>query len=92
MVAESPHVLRQFFDAEGRLKQIPVKRAKLLVVLAHLAAAFEPGRRYPERTVNEIIKRFHPDFCTLRRDLVDFRFLGREGGEYWLLDSPPMES
>jgi hypothetical protein len=92
MVAEDQNILRHFLDAAGRLKQIPVKRAKLLVVLAHLAAAFEPGRRYPERAVNEILKRFHPDFCTLRRDLVDFQFLGREGGEYWLLTPPPQES
>jgi hypothetical protein len=76
-------VVRNFLDAEGRLKQIPVKQAKLQIVLAHLAAQFEPGRRYRESEVNEVLKRFHEDFCTLRRNLVDYRHLDRANGEYW---------
>ena len=78
-------VMRNFTDAEGRLKQIPVKQAKLQVVLAHLATQFEPGVRYPERAVDETLKRFHEDFCTLRRKLVDYRYLGRADGDYWRL-------
>ncbi|MDF2630108.1 MAG: hypothetical protein K0R39_3939 [Symbiobacteriaceae bacterium] len=78
-------VMRNFIDADGRLRQIPVKQAKLQVVLAHLAAQFEPGVRYPERQVNETLKRFHEDFCTLRRNLVDYRYLGRADGDYWRL-------
>lgn len=76
-------VIRNFLDKEGRLKQIPVKQGKLQILLAHLAAQFEPGRRYPESAVNETLKRFHGDFCTLRRNLVDYRFLQRANGEYW---------
>lgn len=78
-------VIRSFIDAQGRLKQIPVKQGKLQIVLAHLAAQFAPGQRYPESAVNETLKRFHEDFCTLRRNLVDYRFLSRENGEYWRL-------
>ncbi|HYF77984.1 MAG TPA: DUF2087 domain-containing protein [Symbiobacteriaceae bacterium] len=76
-------VVRNFLDTEGRLKQIPVKQAKLQIVLAHLAEQFEPNRRYPESEVNEVLKRFHEDFCTLRRNLVDYRLLDRANGEYW---------
>lgn len=78
-------VIRNFLDAEGRLKQIPVRQTKLQIVLAHLASQFERGRRYPESAVNETLKQFHEDFCTLRRNLVDYRFLGRADGEYWRL-------
>ena len=36
-----------------------------------------------EREVNIIIADFHDDFCTLRRDMVGARLLGRNGMEYW---------
>ena len=61
----------------------PSKHAKLLVVLDHLAQAFEPGRRYPEPEVNEVLERFHPDYAALRRYLVEDQFLTREDGVYW---------
>lgn len=76
-------VLERFLDTEGRLHTIPVKRAKLLVVLDHLAQSFEPGEVYPEPEVNELLRRFHPDVATLRRHLVDHQFLSRRAGSYW---------
>lgn len=85
---DSEKVIRNFITPEGRLKQIPVKQPKLKIVLAHLAEQFEPGRRYPEAEVNEVLKRFHEDFCTLRRNLVDYRLLERAGGEYWRVQAP----
>ena len=42
-----------------------------------MAQAFEPGRRYPERVVNEILKPLFDDYCALRRYLVDEDFLSR---------------
>jgi hypothetical protein len=81
-------VLRSFFDDEGRLKSMPTKPAKLLIVLDRLAAAFVPGQRYPEKAVNELLLRVHPDYCTLRRSLVDSRRLNRDGGVYWRPETP----
>jgi len=75
-------VLGNFFDGE-RLKEIPANHKQRRVVLDWLAKRFEPDRRYPEREVNEIIKRHHPDFATLRRTLVDYRYMTREDGVYW---------
>jgi hypothetical protein len=79
-------VLRDFFDGE-RLKEIPAARKKRYVVLRWLADRFEPERRYPEREVNEILRRHHPDVATLRRELVSelYGFLRREDGVYWRL-------
>lgn len=74
-------VLGRFFDGE-RLKEIPTDRQKRLVVLAWLAGQFDEGQEYPERDVNEIIKRHHPDASALRRYLIDFRFMQRENGIY----------
>lgn len=76
-------VLANFLAADGSLRTIPTKRAKLLVVLDHLAQSFELGRVYPEQEVNEVLKRFHPDCAALRRYLVEDGFLTREDGFYW---------
>jgi len=49
-----------------------------------VAQAFEPGRRYPESVVDEILKAVFDDHCTLRRYLVDEAFLSRTAdGVYW---------
>jgi hypothetical protein len=75
-------ILRSFVT-DGRLVQIPAVRSKRLVVLDRLAADFEPGRRYDEREVNDVLRRWHDDVATLRRYLVDESFLSRDHGEYW---------
>jgi predicted transcriptional regulator len=75
-------VLRDFFEGE-RLKEIPASRKKRLVILNWLAKRFAPGVRYPEREVNQIITRHHPDAATLRRELIGYQLLTREGGVYW---------
>jgi hypothetical protein len=69
-------VLRRFIS-KGRLLAIPAARGKRLVVLDHLAGLFEPGRRYPEPEVNQLLGRYHPDYAMLRRYLVDDGFLAR---------------
>lgn len=71
-------VLEAFFE-RGRLRQLPAQRKKRLVVLAALAADFEPGRDYAEAEVNAVITDRFADYCTVRRELVDERLLGRDG-------------
>jgi hypothetical protein len=78
-------VLSSFFDGE-RLKEIPANLRKRHVILAWLVERFERDTRYPEREVNEIIKRHHPDAAALRRELVDHRYMQREKGVYWRID------
>ena len=68
---------------DGRIVQIPRRLAPRRVILDLLAQQFEPGVRYPERTVNEVLARFHPDTAALRRYLVDEEFMERGGGLYW---------
>lgn len=67
----------------GRLEQMPAKRSRRLVVLDHLARMFEPGHRYPEREVNDMLRTVWPDHAALRRYLVDEGFLDRADGVYW---------
>lgn len=77
-------IIRDYTFA-GRLKQIP-KFNKLMPVLKWLALQFEQGVIYSEKDVNDIILKFHNDYATLRRHLVDHGFLRREraGTKYWL--------
>lgn len=86
-------LIRAFVGADGRLTQWPSKRKKQLATLCYLAQAFEPGRRYTESEVNDIIdlKTCFHDPATLRRDLYDMGFLCREkdGSAYWCSDTPP---
>jgi len=81
-------VLETFMSSEGRLLQFPAQQKKEEAVLRYVARAFEPGRRYPEREVNEILSQFHEDTARLRRNLVVFGFMDRQGGggDYWRVE------
>jgi hypothetical protein len=75
-------VLGRFFRGR-RLVEVPAQRGKRVVVLERLALEFEPGVRYEEGEVNALLERFHDDYATLRRLLVDEGFLDRDHGVYW---------
>lgn len=81
-------VLRTYFDGDT-LKSIPSMRKKRDVVLKWLVNRFEPGVRYPEAKVNEILKRHHPDTATLRREFIMTRMMERKKGLYWRTEGPP---
>jgi len=78
-------VIADYTLADGCLKTIPAQRKKLEAILRYVLKAFEPGRRYSEKEVNEILGRFHADVASLRRELVGYGLMEREGGggEYW---------
>jgi hypothetical protein len=79
---EAAKVIRAFVK-DGRLVSMPTTRSKRLVVLDLLAQSFEPGRRFSEKQVNDMLRPWHDDVAALRRYLVDDGLLAREGGEYW---------
>ena len=62
-------VLDSFFEY-GRLKSIPAQRKKERICLEKIAKELELGRPYPERELNQVLLRFHQDYCTLRRDMI----------------------
>lgn len=95
---EQAAVLRTFLPA-GKLVSLPAAWHKRRVVLEHLAQDFEPGVRYHEREVNEILRGRcarpseagggnPPDHVTLRRLLVDEGLLTRDAGIYWRTGGP----
>ena len=81
-------VLSTFVQADGRITAFPAQEKKFLVLLRYVLKAFEPGVRYTEKQVNETLLRFNEDTATLRRALVDYKLMEREGGgkAYWRAD------
>jgi len=81
-------VLGTFTTPDGRIKAFPVQEKKFLVLVRHVLTAFEPGVRYPEKRVNQILSNYSDDTARLRRALVDHKFMAREGGggKYWRID------
>jgi len=78
---EQARVLRNFVE-NGRLKALPVHASQRRVVLEYLSTQFEDDVEYGERDVNELLGRFHDDYASLRRYLVDEGLLTRSAGRY----------
>ena len=82
-------VIADYSRRDGSLKTIPAQRRKLEAVLRYVVRVFEPGKRYSERKVNEMLSRYHADTATLRRELVGYGLMQREGGggAYWRVET-----
>jgi hypothetical protein len=79
---ERKKVLKTFVK-DGRLIKIPEMLRKRRVILEWLVSQLEFDRKYPEREINAFLERFHEDFATLRRELIDRQMMMRENAIYW---------
>ena len=75
-------VIETFFDPEGKLKALPAPHKKRDIVLRRLADEFEPDRTYSEKEVNDILRRFHDDVASIRRELIMWKLMVRKSGVY----------
>lgn len=81
--------IEQFFRADGSLIAIPVKSSKKIAVLNRIAEELSPSVRYPERELNAIIAKYHPDTAAIRRHMIEYGILERDAGSvYWLSARP----
>jgi DNA-binding transcriptional ArsR family regulator len=75
-------VLRSFL-VNGRLESIPAQEKKREVVLRFLLdRCFPENRDYPEKEVNQRLALYHPDVASLRRYLIDGKYMTRKAGQY----------
>jgi hypothetical protein len=83
LLADPPEQLRAFIH-DGRIAVLPAKRTRRRMLLDEVAQAFEPGRRYPEAAVDDVLKGVFDDHCVLRRYLIDEGLMSRTAdGLYW---------
>jgi hypothetical protein len=82
-------VINTFCDSDGRIRQFPAQRKKFEAILRYTIKAFEPGVRYTEKQVNDILKQYSDDTATLRRGFIDYKLMQRESGgsQYWLTEA-----
>ncbi len=81
---EKLFVLRQFFDEDDKLKQLPKQDRKKRIVLAYLAKQLEMGKFYSEEEMNQFLLRFHEDTATIRRAFIMYHIMYRQDGMYSL--------
>ena len=87
-------VLRDFLRPDGSIRELPASDKRFQVMVRYALRVFEPGRRYTEKEVNAALKALHPDSATLRRAMIDNRWLerARDGTAYWLSESMAVET
>ncbi|MTH54293.1 metalloregulator ArsR/SmtB family transcription factor [Bacillus mangrovi] len=84
LTGEQMKIVHNYLDKEGKLKTIPSQRKRKLMVLYYIAQSFSPGRKYPEKELNEAIKLFHEDFATIRREFIVNGIMYRDNSIYEL--------
>ena len=82
LAAQEARQLRPFWR-EGRIIRWPAREGRRRLVLAEVARDFPLGRRLAEAEVDTMLRSIWPDYCQLRRALVDYELLNRKDGVYW---------
>ncbi len=79
------------FYKNGVLTGMPAKESKRIAVMRRFAALFVPGRTYTTAEVRDLVVPIWPDHATVRRWLVDHRWLHRtpDGCAYWVEQQTP---
>lgn len=85
---EQEKILSNMFESLEplKLKQFSPKEKKKLVILKRIAESFDKSRMYTELEVNAHLKSIYDDFATIRRYLIEYRFMDRskDGQMYWI--------
>ena len=79
----------RFWADDGRLVHLPAGRADRDAVLRRLASEVPAVRAVKEAELNEVLRRYHDDVATLRRELVGAGLLVRTpDGVYKRVNAP----
>ncbi len=87
---EKSQVEAAYFSTEYGLflKTMPRKQKKRYIALVIISQELEPGKKYSEKEINEILEPIYEDYVMLRRYLIDYKLVSREldGSAYWLTE------
>ena len=81
---EKLSIIKNFFNEDGTLKNMPSQRKKKVVILAYLIRHLKHGKVYTEQEINEYIKKYHVDSSMIRREWIMHHFMFRQNNEYEL--------
>jgi hypothetical protein len=84
---EKNTVLKNYFDSSLlKLKVIPPKEKKKIIILQHIVGMFDKTKKYTEKELNVVLKSINEDYATLRRYLIEYGFMDRTPNcsEYWV--------
>jgi hypothetical protein len=84
---EKNTVLKNYFDSNLlKLKVIPPKEKKKIIILQHIVSKFDKTKKYTEKELNAVLKSINEDYATLRRYLIEYGFMDRTPNcsEYWV--------
>ncbi len=77
------------YGRKGVLTHLPTKHEARMEVLAWVASPIRADATYRESEINDLLRGHEIDHVTLRRYLVDYGFLTRQGGIYQVGPNPP---
>jgi len=75
-------VLDTFLEGE-RIRQLPAKLKKRMVLLRWLVDQLDADRRYSHAELNRFLARFHPDTASIRREFIVHGMMSRDQEAYW---------
>jgi len=85
---EREKVLGNYFKQglQGPLDVFPSKEKRKYIIAQEIIKQFEVEKIYIEKEINDLIAKIYPDFATVRRFLIDYRFMTRsdDGKQYWI--------
>jgi len=86
--AEKEDILKRYFGPDNKLliKGFPAKEKRKIIIIQKLINDFEANRQYTEKEVNDILKRYYDDYVSVRRCMIQYGFLDRngDGTQYWV--------
>ena len=80
-------VFKTFLDEEGKILAFPKSEKKFSVIIQHVFKAFESGRMYTGKEVDEIISGYSDDTASIRRAFIEYHLMERskDGTQYWTI-------
>ena len=85
---ERKKVLGNYFKQglQGPLDVFPSKENRKYIIAQEIIKQFEVDKIYLEREINDFLSTIYPNLATVRRSLIDYRFMTRsdDGRQYWI--------
>jgi len=86
--AEKDDMLKRYFGPDNKLliKSFPAKEKRKIIIMQKIVGDFETSRKYTEKEVNNILKQYYDDYVSVRRSMIMYGFLDRngDGTQYWV--------